>query len=396
MRLQSLWRSGDEPPVTTMELFFDLVYVFAVTQLSATLLHHLTVRGGVETLVLFGAVWWVWNYTAWATNWVDPDRVPVRVLLAVLMLLSLIMSAAIPEAFGDHGLQFAVAVAAMQVLRPLFMVIVLRGHQLSRNYLHLGIWSTAASVLWIVGATADGNARLLWWVAALAVDVLGPAANYAVPGLGRTPMSTWTLSPAHLAERCRLIVIIALGESVLSIGKTYAELSSGARASASLIVAFVETFALWWLYFTRRSDGAVHRVIRSGDPAKLGRGAYAYAHALLVAGIIVTAVAAEQTMSHPDHHAEWPDVLVIVGGPAVFAVGMLVFLISTGGFDRTERLAGATGFAALLALAVAGGMAGWPLLLLDGAVAAVLLALAVVTSLPTAQAPNTAPELETR
>ena len=108
--------TGRAPGVTTMELFFDLVYVFAIIQLSSLLAHHLSVEGGLQTLVLFGAVWWVWNYTTWATNWIDPDRLPVRVLMVVLMGLGLVMSTAIPEAFTERGMQFAIAVAAMQIL----------------------------------------------------------------------------------------------------------------------------------------------------------------------------------------------------------------------------------------------------------------------------------------
>src|SRR5262245_56952842 len=116
-------RSGDAPPpVTTMELFFDLVYVFAVTQLSHHLAEHLTLRGAVQTLILFLAVWWAWNYTAWATNWIDPDRRPVRALMIVLMGLSLVMSAAIPEAFGERAAAFAIAYVALQLVRSTFMV----------------------------------------------------------------------------------------------------------------------------------------------------------------------------------------------------------------------------------------------------------------------------------
>lgn len=113
--------------VTNMELFFDLVYVFAVTQLSHYLLGHLTARGAIEALVLFLAVWWAWNYTAWATNWIDPDQPEVRGLMVVLMLISLVMSAAIPEAFGDKAVSFAAAYVTLQLVRSAFMVVALRG-----------------------------------------------------------------------------------------------------------------------------------------------------------------------------------------------------------------------------------------------------------------------------
>src|SRR6266536_2640226 len=123
-------RTQDEaPPVTSVELFFDLVYVFAVTQLSQHLLHDLTLRGAVEPLVLFLAVWWAWNYTAWAANWIDPRHQAVRLLLLALMLISLVMSAAIPEAFDSRGAVFAAAYVALQVLRSSFMVVAFRGQR---------------------------------------------------------------------------------------------------------------------------------------------------------------------------------------------------------------------------------------------------------------------------
>src|SRR5919109_668369 len=148
------------PPVTSVELFFDLVYVFAVTQLSQHLLHDLTLRGALETLVLFLAVWWAWNYTAWATNWIDPERPAVRVLMLVLMLISLVMSAKIPRAFEDEAVGFASAYVAIQVVRSGFMVYALRGRQMAQNYAQLLAWSCLAGAVWIAGAFLEAYARL--------------------------------------------------------------------------------------------------------------------------------------------------------------------------------------------------------------------------------------------
>src|SRR5262245_9605166 len=207
--------------VTFMELFFDLVYVFAVTQLSHRLLDHLTVHGALETLVLFLAVWWSWNYTAWATNWIDPDTKPVRELLVVLMLASLIMSAAIPRGFGARGRGFAAAYAAGNLVRGGFMVAAFHGGTMARNYAQLTAWNAIAGVLFVVGAFAHGDARLAVWIAALAVEYGAPMVGFWLPGLGATPMSDWTLSGAHLAERCQLVVLIALGETILAVGATF-------------------------------------------------------------------------------------------------------------------------------------------------------------------------------
>jgi low temperature requirement protein LtrA len=195
--------------------------IFAVTQLSHHLLEHLTLRGAVETLVLFLAIWWAWNYTAWATNWIDPERPAVRVLMLVLMLISLVMSAKIPRAFGDEAVGFAAAYVAIQVVRSAFMVAAFRGQPMGRNYVQLLAWSCMAGVVWLVGAFLSGDARLLTWILALALDYGAPLHGFALPGLGRTPMRAWTLAGGHLAERNRLVVLIALGESILALGKTF-------------------------------------------------------------------------------------------------------------------------------------------------------------------------------
>ncbi|MGV9711426.1 low temperature requirement protein A [Gordonia sp. NPDC003424] len=354
---------GVAPEVTTMELFFDLVYVFAVSQLATLLVHHLTFEGALETFVLFGAVWWVWNYTTWATNWIDPERLPVRLLMVTLMGLSLIMSAAIPEAFGERGMQFAVAVVIMQLIRPLFMIVALRGDQIGRNYVNLFVWSAAAGVVWIAGAFADGHARLLIWAIALAIDVVGPQANLWVPGLGTTPMSTWRLEPEHLVERNRLIFIIALGETVLSLGREFSETETSTIAYISLVVGFALTVSFWWLYFARHSGEAEERLKHADDPTALARGGYAYAHAVLVGGIIVSAVGTELMMAHPSEHADLPTAMAIAGGPAVFMVGITLFVHATGGVDRFEGVAATLGIAALAAVVAIGTIAELSLLI---------------------------------
>ncbi len=379
-RLDLVLRSRDsEPTVTNMELFFDLVYVFAVTQLSGTLLDHLTARGTVETLVLFAAVWWAWNYTAWATNWIDPDRLPVRVMMIGLMLLSLIMSAAIPQAWGDRGLTFAIAYTVIQVGRTAFMVLAFRGHVMARNYAQLLVWSAGAGALFIVGGCCHGNARLALWIIALAIDYGGPIAGFALPFAGRTPMHDWSLRPNHLAERCQLIVIIALGESLLATGRGFAVLDHDVPTVAAFIVTFFGSAALWWLYFARHAEDAVSRVEESDDPARLGRGGYGYAHAVMVAGVILTAVGDEIVIAHPAADATTATVLTTYGGTALFLLGMVLFTRSTGGFDRAEQVWAAGAFVALIVLTATGRtMSGLAISIGSTAVLFVLVALAAV------------------
>lgn len=363
--------------VTNMELFFDLVYVFAVTQLSHRLLGDLTWRGAVETLILFAGVWWAWNYTAWATNWIDPDAQVVRVLLIVLMLLSLVMAASLPDAFSAAGLAFAGSYVALQCIRSIFMVWALRGTAMAGNYAQLLAWSCIAGAIWVAGALFHGDTRLGLWVVALAIEYGAPSVGYALPVVGRTPMSSWDLRAEHLAERCQLIVIVALGESILITGATFAELDRTAAVVAAFVVTFICSASLWWLYFARHADAAAERVAGSTDATRRGRGGYAYAHAVMVAGVIVTAVGFELVIAHPTGHVHDATALVVVAGPAIFNAGMAMFAHSTGGLDGFERRMVAGGF---LALAIAGLLVRRTPLALETVTTAVLIGLVVLAA----------------
>src|SRR5215203_7106795 len=182
-----LLRASDagEQRVTPLELFFDLVYVFAITQLSHLLLDHPTVWGALQTLFLLLVVWWAWQYTAWFTNWFDPDTRYVRLVLVAVMLASLVMSAAIPAAFGERGLMFALAYVAIQAGRTAFAVLALgASHPLSRVFWRILAWFAASGVLWVAGGLSEGWVRVSLWILALAVDYAGPVARYRTPGLG--------------------------------------------------------------------------------------------------------------------------------------------------------------------------------------------------------------------
>jgi low temperature requirement protein LtrA len=230
----------ESPSVTSMELFFDLVYVFAITQVSGYLGHHLSARGALETMVLFLAVWWAWNYTAWATNWIDPQRGPVAVLLLVLMALSLIMAAAIPSAFGHRGVAFAVAYVALQLVRSAFVLAAFWGQRMGRNYAQLLTWSAIAGVGWVAGAVVHGDARLVIWIGALLLDLGAPMHGFWLPRMAGTPMGDWSLAGGHLAERMQLVLMIALGESILRVGATFSEVP----ASVAAVAAFLAVRAL--------------------------------------------------------------------------------------------------------------------------------------------------------
>jgi low temperature requirement protein LtrA len=345
-------RSAQAPEVTRIELFFDLVYVFAVTQLSHRLAVHLTVRGALETLVLFLAVWWAWNYTAWAMNWANPESTPVRVLLLVLMLLSLIMSAAIPQAFLDRALPFAVAYVALQAVRSAFMVVALRGQRMGRNYAQLLVWTLIAGIPWVAGAFVEGGLRLLLWIVALALDYGAPMHGFTLPRLGSTPIGDWTLAGGHLAERCQLVLLVALGESILAVGVTFSNEPWSAGAVAAFVLGFTATVALWWLYFSRQAEAGATTIAESDDAARLGRAGYAYAHAIMVAGVIVVAVAIEETVAHPGGSTSAAAACVILGGPALFLAGNAVFKFALTGHVPHSRFLAITALALLAPLAL--------------------------------------------
>lgn len=317
----------DHHRVTYVELFFDLVFVFAVTQLSHGLLHHLTPLGALETALLMVAVWWAWIYTTWATNWLDPEKPIVRLVLFLLMLGGLVLAAAIPKAFESRAMVFAVAYVAMAVSRDLFMLWVLYGNSSAnfRNFLRIGAWHACVAPLWIAGALTGHEAQLALWALAVAIEGIGPIAYFWVPGLGHSTTGDWTVEGGHMAERCGLFVIIALGESILITGATFAELSWTSLALQAFAVAFVGSVAMWAVYFNIGAERGSRQIAASDDPGRMARSGYTYLHLLIIAGIIVAAVGDDIVLHDPTAVAGSSAAAVILGGPALYLVGNATF-----------------------------------------------------------------------
>jgi low temperature requirement protein LtrA len=312
--------------VSFVELFFDLVFVFAVTQLSHFLIEHFTLVGAAQTLLLMLAVWWVWICTTWVTNWLDPERLPVRLVLMALMLLGLILSSSIPKAFESRGLAFAGAYVAMQVGRTLFFLWAVKRHTgMVRTFQRILVWLVLSGVFWIAGGLVHHPARLELWVLALGLEYLSPSLGFRVPGLGRSTTNDWNVEGGHMAERCGLFIIIALGESILVTGATFSGLPWTPAAVTAFIVAFLGSLAMWWLYFDTSAAVGSHTISASRDPGKLARLAYTYVHLFLVAGIIVAAVADEFVLAHPLSPTEPRTTVVVLGGTALYLVGDALF-----------------------------------------------------------------------
>lgn len=359
--------------VSNVELFFDLVFAFAVTQLSHRLLGRLDAANAGETLLLFLAVWWVWIYTSWVTNWLDPDHRAVRLLLFALMGAGLVLSASIPAAFGERRLAFALAVVAMQLGRALFMTAVLRGVSATnhRNFVRISIWSACSAVFWIAGGVAARAWAAPLFGIALAIEFVAPSLGFAVPRLGRSATTDWDVDGGHLAERCSAFVLIALGESITVTGAEFFEDVWNGVNFAAFAASLLGSIALWWIYFDRAAEIGRARIASAPDPGRLARIAYTYLHALLIAGIVVTAVGDALAIHAPTRTARAVDAAVVAAGPILFLLGMAGFGRVVGGMRTVGMLVAC----ALLGLASI-VLAGHRLIALDAASSLILLAVA--------------------
>ena len=339
-------------PVTNVELFFDLVYVFAFTQLSELLYQQATWIGGAETAVIFVALWWSWHYTAWATGWIDPDRAPVAALLALLMVASLVMAATIMEAFSGRGEAFAVAYVSMQLLRSGFMVWVFgRRDTMGRNYAQLLAWSVASGAVWILGGELhDSHTRLLVWSAAAAIDLVAPLLGFRLPGAEATPMAAWSVAGGHLAERCQLLLMIAFGESFMRIGEAWAGRHGTFGSDCAFIIGFLLVVGLWSIYFLHHAEPGARSLERAQDQAAhLARSAYMYAHAAMVGAVVVVAVAIHRTIEAPHEQVHPVFSVLCTGGPALYLVGIALSKRLLGHRSQLWPLLGATALAAAAA-----------------------------------------------
>ena len=362
--------------VTNVELFFDLVYVFAVTQLSHHLLNNPTITGALQTALLLAMVWLVWAYTAWVTNWLDPRRMPVRLLLIALLLVTLVMWAAIPEAFGSRGLIIGIGYAVTQIGRSVFALMALWDGPLRQNFQRILAWCMASGALAVAGGIVTGPARGWLWLAAVGVDLLGGVAGFYTPGLGRSDTTDWTIEGNHLAERCQAFILIALGESIVVIGATLSrQLESGVSAAeaAAFVIAVIGSVGLWWLYFDKSAEEAARVIAASADPGRLGRTAYHLIHPVMVAGIIVIAAADQVVLSRPGTVGAATTAWLILGGTALFIAGHAAFKIAVWRVVPWSRLA-AVAVLGLLGLAAPQLSA----LALGACAAAVVIAVAVL------------------
>ena len=339
--------------VTYVELFFDLVFVFAITQISHTLLAHFTPLGILQVLILFFAVWWVWIYTSWITNWLDPERTPTRLMLFAMMIAGLLLSTSIPKAFEGRGLAFALAFVAMQVGRSVFTFFAIPKSQprWRMNLLRITCWLACSGVFWISGGLAEGALRPVLWSVALAIEYAGPAMRFRTPGLGASSYQDWEVEGGHMAERCASFIIIALGESIVVTGATFSEISWSAVTVAAFMVSLIGSIAMWWVYFHLGVEAGAKQITHSEESGRFARIAYTYLHLPIVLGIVVSAVGDEILLAHPQGHMDAKASLSIIGGPLLFLIGTLLFKYVIRGIYQLSHLVGITLLLLLFAVA---------------------------------------------
>jgi len=328
-----------EQRATFFELFFDLVYVFAVTQLSHHLLANLSWEGAAEMAFMLIAVYWAWNYTTWMANWFDPDTIPVRLILVFVMLASLLMAVAIPAGFGDQALLFGCSYSALQIGRNAFVVGVTPAGDFNRNFKQILAWSILSAPLWIAGGLASEQVRWMLWLAALGVDLVAPLVMYWIPRVGPTPLSQWQINGRHFAERFQLFVIIALGEGIVLTGVTASDTGLSGAHLVALSLAFLSSAALWWLYFGHVAGAVADAIGESlaDEVGRIGRDVYTYLHLPIIAGIVLVAVGDELAVAHPDEPLHWPGALVTLGGPALYLLGVMACAARVGRPQRWPR-----------------------------------------------------------
>lgn len=347
-------RDSGQQEETFLELFFDLVFVFAVTQLSRQLFTHQDWAGAGRTAFMLLVVWWAWIYTTWMTNWFNPQAVAVRLTLLTGMLASMAMAVAIPHAFSTEAPLFAGGYVGLQLLRNVFIVAATKPvSPLHVAFRRILAWSCWVGAIWIAGALVGQQARVFVWLAALALDYAGPFAGYWTPGLGRTAVTDWEIEHAHFAGRFQTFIMIALGEEiVLTVSAASSLHLDGTRAVAA-VAAFVLGAALWWLYFDEVADKATGDFARADDDrGRLGRDAYTYLHLPIVAGIIVAAVGADITIHHPDAVPDTAQAIVLAAGPALYLLGHIGFRLRMIGSVSRVRV-GATALIVVAAVALA-------------------------------------------
>jgi low temperature requirement protein LtrA len=335
-----------EHRVTPLELYFDLVFVFAFTQVTTVLSDNPTWSGLGHGLLILGVLWWAWAAYAWLTNTVDPGVGAVWGAVLVAMAAMFVAALAVPDAFGSHGVLFGVAFLIVNVMHLTLYALAARGDRdLLAAILRVAPSALAGAVLIVAAGFAQGGLKPLLWLAALAIGFFGPL-------LGG--LSGWRVQPAHFVERHGLIVIIAIGESLIAIG--LAERGSGLSAGVitAAVLGFVVATSFWLAYFDFFPIRGQQLLIdRSGiERIALARDVYTYLHLPMVAGIVLFAFAMKTTLAHVGDELATIPALALCGGPALYLFAYVALRVRVSHTLGRGRLIAAVACALLVPVAV--------------------------------------------
>jgi low temperature requirement protein LtrA len=338
---------SDEHEVTPLELFFDLVFVFALTQVTVLLADEPTWGGVLRGMLVLSALWWAWSTYAWLTSATDVDEGGVRLVMLASMGAMFGVALAVPGAFGDDAVLFGVAYLIVRILHLVLSATVVRDDpDRLGSLLRFAPTAILGASLLVLAGFLEGNERIAVWVVALAVDYLGPV----VIGVGQG----WHVAPEHFAERHGLIILIALGESIIAIGVGAGfELGTGVIVAAALGIVVVS--ALWWLYFDVAAIFARRRLMQAQglELHRLALHSYSYLHLPMVAGIVLFAFGLKTTLGHVDEALDTVPAVGLCGGAALYLFGHIAFLFRTTGRVFRRRTIGAVVLLALISAAVA-------------------------------------------
>ncbi|WFE53987.1 low temperature requirement protein A [Micromonospora sp. WMMD1155] len=311
--------------VTLLELFFDLVYVVALALISRTMVEQLDWHSAGQALIMLAAVWWTWAITTLVTDLYDPERTEIKLLISAVMFGALLMTTAIPEAFDDRGLVFAGTYVAIHLGRGLFLMpAVRRQPQTQRRAARIFVWFLVSAIPWLVGAFVSGDARIICWTIALAIDYVGFRLAYPVPGLGVVPEKQRNVQAEHLSERYQQFFIIALGDCILTIGTMFSLEHNEAENIAAFAVAFLTTLLLWRIYVHKSGELLPSAIQAAKSPSKFLFTA-PYTHLLMISGVVTTAAGFHLVLHEPTGETPPAWLAVFLGGPALFLTGRASF-----------------------------------------------------------------------
>ncbi|MGC4821360.1 low temperature requirement protein A [Micromonospora sp. DT63] len=319
--------AGTRERATFLELFLDLVFVFALTRISLRLIDDFTdgERGAFaglgQALVLFLALWTVWTLTVWSTSWLDPEAMVVQTVIVITMAGAMTMAVAVPDGFGARASLFAITLVTLQVGRVVYFHIAGHGRPDPQQSIRIMFWFGLSAPFWIVGGLVnDGDVRGWLWAVAVLVDYTGSYLGWPTPRLGAQRLGVQGIAAEHLAERYQQFLLIALGEAIFVIGLAFSGSGFHAEQTAAFVLALATTVLLWRIYFHLAGGTLDAAVGNSGDPAQLATD-MAFAHLAMIAGIVLTGVGMELYITEPFGPLPATWLIPIIGGPALFLAG---------------------------------------------------------------------------